>query len=241
MRVLVLVPTELEWRRLAALPAFPRASDGDGDVGVELVGFGPVAAAARSAALFAAHRPTRALLIGIAGRYDAGPNSTGPAPTGPALTGPALTGPASSSAPPALAVRCGAVRLDGVGAGSGPHYRLPSELDLPQWHDHRGAVFEELPLADVGPTLLTVAAAAGDPSDVAGRLARHPGVVGEDMEAFGVALAAREARIPLHVVRGWSNVAGDRDKARWDIDGALAAAWRVAAELLAEWLTEVRP
>ncbi|HEV8114272.1 MAG TPA: hypothetical protein VGR31_15985 [Planctomycetota bacterium] len=63
---LLLVPTGLEMRELAALGGF--------DAGlalVEEVGFGPIAAAARTASLLARLRPARVLLVGIAGSYDA--------------------------------------------------------------------------------------------------------------------------------------------------------------------------
>jgi futalosine hydrolase len=203
-RTLVLVPTPIERDTLDSLGGF-----GPG-VAVELIGFGAIAAAARTAALLAAHGPARLALVGIAGAY--GPR-------------------------PAAAERFGAVRLDGVGAGAGDGHLLPSALGLPQWSDGEGEVFEELPLADHGgPCLVTVAAAAAGESDVAGRRRRHPGAAGEDMEAFGVALAARlmpaATRPAVHVVRGWSNVAGHRDLARWDIRGALRAARELVLPLL---------
>ena len=73
MRRLVLVPTELELRALETL-------GGLGDLGVvELCGFGPVAAAARTAALLAEHEPERVLLLGIAGSYDPGTAAVGTA------------------------------------------------------------------------------------------------------------------------------------------------------------------
>lgn len=198
---LVLVPTPLERARLDRLGGFGP------DATVELVGFGPVAAAARAAALFTTLRPRRVVLVGIAGSF--GPR-------------------------PAPAERFGRVRLDGVGAGAGRAHLLPSALGFPQWQDAAGDVHEELALDLAGgPLLVTAAAAAADDADVAARRARHPGAAGEDMEAFGVALAARLADVPLAVVRGWSNVAGDRDPARWDIAGALAAALALAREVLA--------
>ncbi len=201
MSTLVLVPTAPE---LAAL----RALGGFGDA--ELVGFGPVAAAARAAQLCAERRPSRLLLVGIAGSY--GPR-------------------------PAAAEVFGAVRLDGVGFGQGAAHGLPSAMGLAQWRDAAGAIFEELDLA--APTgapasLLVTVTAAATAADVAARRLRHPGAAGEDMEAFGVALAARMAGVSATVVRGWSNVAGERDHARWDIQGALAAAHDLARAFLGD-------
>jgi len=203
--VLVLVPTELERQRLAALGGWQ--APGRVVPLTELVGFGALAAAARTMALALAHRPRHLVLVGIAGSYGARR---------------------------AGAETFGAVRVDGIGAGAGQRHLLPSDVGFPQWQDERGAVHEELPLHGGGGVLLTVMAAARDAGDVAGRLARHPGALGEDMEAFGVALAAHLARVPLTVVRGWSNLAGDRDVRGWDVDGALAAARVRALEVLAE-------
>ena len=62
---LLLVPTELELARLAENGGFP-----PGSARVELCGFGPVAAAARTAQLVARHSPAAVLLVGIAGSYD---------------------------------------------------------------------------------------------------------------------------------------------------------------------------
>src|SRR5687768_17256938 len=62
---LVLVPTRGERERLAAA-----MSRGAGLGLVELVGVGPVAAAARTAELLARLTPRRVLLVGIAGSLD---------------------------------------------------------------------------------------------------------------------------------------------------------------------------
>jgi futalosine hydrolase len=64
-RTLLLVPTELELARLSGLGGFPA-----GAARVELCGFGPIAAAARTAQLVAQHSPAGVLLLGIAGSYD---------------------------------------------------------------------------------------------------------------------------------------------------------------------------
>ena len=77
--------------------------------------------------------------------------------------------------------------------------------------------------------LLTVCAASGSTDDVAHRLNKFPQAVAEDMEAFSVALACRMARIPLTVIRGISNMAGDRDKTNWNVAEALEAAAELAA------------
>ena len=44
------------------------------------------------------------------------------------------------------------------------------------------------------------------------------------MEAFGVAMACQMQNVDIEVIRGFSNLAGDRNKANWQIDRALTAA-----------------
>lgn len=206
-RTVLCVPTPLELARLRRVA--PEVLGGLGWAAVELLGFGPVAAAARGALLAAAHPGRTLLLVGIAGRY----------PDGPGL---------------GAAAEFGAVRLDGLGAGEGAGHLLPSAMGLAQWSDGAGDVHEELGLGGgEGPLLVSVCAAAAAAATVEERLARHPGAAAEDMEAFGLALALRAAGgPPPRVVRGVSNLAGDRDVGRWRIDDALAA----AAELLGSML-----
>jgi len=209
--MLVLVPTDLERRRLA--PAL------GGGVSIELCGFGPVAAAARAAGLIANHRPDRVLLVGIAGRLD-------------------------DRVPIGSACRFSEVACHGIGAGSGVDFRTAASIGWPQWPGEPGAADQTigdlirletspLPGDPSAGLLLTVCAASATAADVALRRAAFPAATAEDMEGFGVAVACRLARIPLEIVRGISNAAGDRDKARWAIEPALAAAAALAKAVLA--------
>jgi futalosine hydrolase len=137
------------------------------------------------------------------------------------------------------------VSIDGVGAGGGSSILTPRMLGLPQWdgEDHSLTVFESLALApDRAPSapvpgqgaigLLTVCAASGSRAEASARCERHPFARAEDMEGFGVALACAIARIPLSIVRGISNVAGERDVSRWQIGAALGAARQLALDHL---------
>ena len=212
---LVLVPTEGE-RRVVA-PAIAAAAGGMARV--ELCGFGPVAAAARTASLLATHAAARVVLVGIAGRLD-------------------------ERLAVGAAYRFTAVACFGVGAGSGEAFETAEGMGWPHWPgdaaDAPRGVGDVIPLSPV-PTariapaglLLTACAVAADPGDVALRRRLFPAAVAEDMEGFGAALACRLAGVPLEIVRGISNTAGDRDKARWQIEAALAAAAELAAEILA--------
>jgi futalosine hydrolase len=203
-RDLVLVPTELELRQLDELGPFPEAAR-------ELCGFGPVSAAARTAQRLAELRPGRVLLLGIAGSLD------------------------PERAPLGSACLFERVRLDGVGAGAGTGFLPPSRLGFPQWEGPPGPVEDALELAPGGTgELLTVCAASASPGEASARRERHPAAVAEDMEGFGVALACHLARVPLAVVRGISNAAGERERRTWRVPAALAAARRLALEWLAQ-------
>jgi len=209
---LLLIPTELERRRFLDLGGLP-----PGLAQVERCGFGPVAAAARTAQLLGRLRPARVLLVGIAGVYDA------------------------ERTPVGEAFEPAAVAIDGVGVGEGASLVAPPQLGFPQWPgsgpDAGGtrAIYDRLDLG--GPPgreglLLTTCAASADPAQAAVRRERFPDAVAEDMEGFAVGTACALAAVPLAVVRGISNVVGDRDPERWRIPAALSAARRRALEIL---------
>ncbi len=207
---LVLVPTDLERRRLADLGGFPPG------LALEYTGgFGAVAAAARSMQLLAELRPARVLLVGIAGSYDV------------------------ERWPVGSALEFGAVAVDGIGAGEGSAAQGPSALGFPQWPgspDGRvGAIEERLALSAPpgAPLLLTTCAASDGPAHAALRRARFPAAAAEDMEGFAVALACALASVPLRIVRGLSNAVGLRDPRAWRIPAALGAARSLALEILA--------
>lgn len=217
---LVLVPTPAEREGLSALGGL-----GEDRGPPALCGFGPVAAAARTAALVERLAPGRVLLVGIAGTFDEGRLALGEA------------------------CAFGSVVLDGVGVGEGAREEAeegdgpltPSALGLPQWAGGDGTgsapIHERLPLAAPGgdgPGLLTVCSASADPRQAARRRERFPGAAAEDMEAFGAALACALAGVPLSVVRGASNRVGDRDRGGWHWEAALAAARDLALALLEE-------
>lgn len=211
---LVLFPTELERARFLDLGGLE-----PGVAIVEVCGFGPVAAAARGAELLSRLRPARVVLVGIAGAFE-----TERHPIGEALT-------------------FGAVAIDGIGVGRGASFQGPKELGFPQAPGSksmaRGPIYDSLPLASPVPAgstepglLLTVCAASGSSADALERRQRFPEAVAEDMEGFAVALACAQSGVPLAIVRGISNRAGERDPRGWRIPAALSAARRLAAEVL---------
>lgn len=208
---LLLVPTALERKLLELAGPWPE------NVRTELCGFGPVAAAARSAALIAAHGPARVLLVGIAGSYSL------------------------DVLPAETACTFSSVRMDGVGAGEVDDQLGPADLGLPQWPGPRPAqVVDALDLpwpSNIGDRggaqLLTVCSCAASEDQAARRRERFPSAMAEDMEGFAVALSAHLAGVPAGIVRGVSNLAGDRNVGGWTIAGALEAAYRSALDWLA--------
>ncbi len=222
---LLLVPTEVEARRLADLGGLPT-----GHAVRATCGFGPVAAAARAAHLMATQRPSRVLLVGIAGTYD------------------------EIEAPVGTALDFGAVALHGVGVDEGLQFKGPPAIGFPQWpgtDPTTPRIEDRLELAGTGltraipgevhpprPLLLTTCAASGSVAQADVRRRLFPDALAEDMEGFGVALACALAGVPLRIVRGLSNRVGDRRPESWRIPAALAAARRLCLDVLGEALWE---
>ncbi len=224
LTTLVLVPTPLERGLLA--PAL--ASALGAAARLELCGFGPVAAAARTAELVATLAPERVLLLGLAGRLD-------------------------DRLAIGAAYRFGGVACHGVGIGSADAFRPAGSFGWQQWPGEPAAeppagqaaaaapIGDQLPCTagesngrSEGGLLLTACAASATALDVRQRRSLFPEAMAEDREGFGVALACRLGGVPLGIVRGISNDAGDRDKSRWQIPAALTAAAELALRILAE-------
>jgi len=201
-RTLVLVPTEVERQLLARQPGFGLEAP------CELCGFGAVAAAARTSTLLAEHEPDRVILVGIAGTYDA------------------ATLPVASAA---LFLR---VTMHGIGIGTGPDFVPAGRLGFHHWPgqgEDEGAIGDEIDLVAPEPAtagaLLTCSSASATRDDARQRVEHCPDAAAEDMEGFAVALACRLANVPVAIVRGISNEAGDRRIDRWRVPQALDAAW----------------
>jgi futalosine hydrolase len=220
---ILLVPTELERGFIA--PAVAAACGSA--IRSELCGFGPVVAAARTAQLIAEHRPDSVLLVGIAGRI-------------------------SDRLTIGEAYAFERVACHGVGASSGEAFVPAEALGWPQWPGDPVGV--EAGIGDVidcgaagaaassaAGLLVTACAASASEADVADRLRLFPAALAEDMEGYGVALACRLAGVPLRIVRGISNTAGDRDKRQWRITDALEAAAALAGTMLASAGQEPTP
>jgi futalosine hydrolase len=213
---LFLVPTELERGLVAPVVAAACGSS----IRVELCGFGSVVAAARTSRLIAEHRPDRVLLVGIAGRF-------------------------ADRLAIGEAYAFERVACHGIGAGSGDAFVPAESMGWPQWPGDGSdpttriggslpCTSGRLPATARAGLLLSACAASADEADVRSRLRLHPDAAAEDMEGFAVAAACRLAGVPLDIVRGISNTAGDRDTSGWQIEAACRAAAALAVMLLGE-------
>ncbi len=210
LKNLLLIPTPFELSILRPLlgNCFPAE-----EWSIELCGFGPIAAAARTSGLIARRQPGRVLLVGIAGAYG-------------------------SQLQVGTAATFSHVACHGIGAGTGDQHRSAADLGWPHWRAGNAgpSIGDVIPLAAPGRStdhsadhLVTCCAAAASRHDVDARTAAYPRATAEDMEGFGVALACTLNDVPLQIVRGISNTAGDRNRDRWRVSDALHAAAELAA------------
>ncbi len=201
METLILVPTPVEHELLRHELSVP----------AEICGFGLVAAAARTTQLLASIRPRRAILVGIAGGYD-------------------------DTVPIGSAIAFDEVVCEGIGVGAGNDHQSASQMGFAFYQDaQHGRLGDRLDLSNSSPSrppglLLSCASASADAVDTARRLARFPAAIAEDMEGFAVAFACRLAGVPLTIIRGISNQAGDRNHDRWQIAAAMASASEILRE-----------
>lgn len=219
---LVLIPTDFERRLLESgiRPAIERCGGT-----LQLCGFGPVAAAARTSQLIIETHPKHVLLVGIAGAI-------------------------SNRLPVGTAWTFDSVACYGIGAGQGTDFITAGNLGWDQWPGDEGAAGksdyvdgDRIQLSNYAGKstdescnaglLLTSCSCSISSEEVAEKVSFFPNATAEDMEGFGVALACSLKNVPLTIVRGISNHAGDRDKSRWQIDTALNSAAELVSRLIA--------
>ncbi|MEW1656950.1 futalosine hydrolase [Streptomyces sp. NPDC093707] len=207
--------------RPAALPggyALHRAPAGSPAPDVLAAGVGPAAAAAGTATALTAAALAGApyelvVSAGIGGGFAPAPDSARPG-------GPPLSAPLGSVvvADALIAADLGAETPDGfvpvteLGFGTVAHRPDP-------------ALVAAVAAATGGATgpVVTVSTVTGSAARAAELAARHPGVLAEAMEGFGVAEAAAAHGLPVLEIRTISNAVGPRDRAAWRIGPALAA------------------
>ncbi|MFG3286614.1 futalosine hydrolase [Streptomyces sp. NPDC048111] len=187
----------------AAQPPLVRFRAEGSPVAVDVLpaGVGPAAAAAGTA-LALARAPYRLVIsAGIGGGFP------GAAPLGSLVVGTDLVAADLGAGSPE-----GFLPLPGLGFGR-------DRLAAPQ------GLGQDVARALGAPhgTVLTVSTATGTAERAAELLARHPGVLAEAMEGFGVAEAADQHGVPVLEIRAVSNSVGPRDRSAWRIGDALAA------------------
>lgn len=207
MELLILVPSEPEFRGIAVSPMSPQVS-------VCICGTGLVASASNTARLLAYKPPKAILLLGICGAYaNAG------------LEHGSLVRVESS-----YLADFGAFDRDGVFLGA-------EQIDLGQarWNSASVAQFPDvlpdlkrrfvdLPIAQSA----SVQTACGTDILAEDRARRSMATI-EEMEGAAVLAVAEAFGVPAFHVRAVSNRAGTRNRAEWRIDLALAA--------LSQWLS----
>ncbi len=217
---LVLVPTVLE--RELARASWPANLPDQCPVNLQICGFGPTVPAAQAVRLISQFQPRQVLLLGIAGTY-------------------------SEDLPVGQAAQFTQVGCYGIGVGAGSNFRTANQMGWQQWTGDEnttaigdvialqsGSAVNTLQVAGAHRLLLTSSAASNNAQAVRQRLAAFPTAIAEDMEGFAVAVACQLCRVPLSVVRGISNRAGDRQHANWEIELAMTAAVKVSSQIMAK-------
>jgi futalosine hydrolase len=230
MSILVIAATELElsWlikhlhaRQDSPLLDFPvyHAAEAVADIRLITSGPGMANAAAACAAAIERYRPTRIFNVGICGVYAEDSKLLGKAGIG-----------------------AHAIFAD-TGAAGDTDFQSLQEISLPlarpagkDIHNTIRLNCDGAPHDSLRADFLTVAAISGSP-DMARKLSsRFTPPAGtllcEDMESAAVGLVALRAGIPCTVVRGISNVCGQRDHAHWKIREAAWAAQELLLNIL---------
>jgi futalosine hydrolase len=218
MSMLLLFPTRREVSLLPDPPAESEVLAGRGHwrgLPVSLIGFGPVDAASGAAVAFLRNPDHhRALLAGLAGTYD------------------------EARFPVGSVAEIESFQLCGVGVGVDAEIALPEEIGTPS--DLGGLLpaaskeFSGFRLPDealAAGAALTVCAASATREHAERRKRRFPEATIEEMEGFAVLRAARLAGRQVAALRAVSNIAGDRDTAKWESRAAMDRLAEVIARI----------
>ena len=230
MTTLIIAATELEISWLAGqlhathdnpLLDFPvyHAAGGPADIWLIISGPGMANAAAASAAAIERYHPERISNVGICGVYSKDNTLLGKA-----------------------AIGTQALFAD-TGAAGDTDFQSLQAMKLPLAQPEGKDIYniirincDAAPQGSLRADFLTVAAVSGSPAMAAklsGRFTPPAGILlCEDMESAAVGLIALRAGIPCTVVRGISNLSGERDHAHWKIKQAAQAAQELLLEIL---------
>ena len=203
-QTLILIPTHAEASKLVTVPPIGRSHvtvpELNGRPRAVLTGFGLAAAGTLTARHLGVLRPRQALLVGLAGTLD------------------------PDRAPIGSVFAATSVVSDGIGVGQGDAHQGADSLGFVQAPGLTGhSLSLTVPPCWQGSTGITcsVASASEHDQQAVGVRSRQTDACLEDMETWAVAIACRDADIPLTVLRAVSNIAGSRDRSEWRIDPAL--------------------
>ena len=215
LRTVFLIPTPFE-RSLLADSQLVWCHENR--VALEVIGFGPVLAAARTSQILSEMPGLEVYLIGIAGKY-----------------------PHRDDLEIGEAYCFNSVQQYGVGVGDGDEHESATSLGWGMFLTKEGgSISEVIEFNDDLPAalshhrcdgkLVTVPTASRNPKSCMIKSSRVPDAAAEDMEGYGVAVASRLHGRKVKIVRGLSNVAGERDKSTWECESAMRAAFRLASQ-----------
>ena len=140
------------------------------------------------------------------------------------------------------------VRSYGIGVGDGAQFQSADQIGWNQLEgesdSNSNVVGDVISRSNESPNndcqfktsgeLLSVCAASASPAEVTVKKRLCPDAIAEDMEGFAVAAACIMNNVPWVIVRGISNLAGDRVKSNWQTDDALQKAAEHVSRILAE-------
>lgn len=190
-------------------------TNGD-DVLIVASGVGPAAAAAATSYAVASYDVSHIVSMGIAGAFP-----SAALPSGAVVLASVIVAADLGAMTPERFLDLEAMGLDGGATVSSD----PGMLAVA----HAGLQRSGLAVA-VGP-LLTLSTVTGTTERAAELMSQH-GALGEAMEGAGVAHVAALHRIPVLELRTISNQVGIRDRASWDILGALTSLTTAAGAVL---------
>lgn len=203
---LLLIPTVSEWRLCEHLLADYCQPE---HLKVEICGWGLIQSGIRTMASIGKWSPKRIWLIGIAGSF-------------------------TDDLQVGQAYEFSTVSIEGVGVGTGDRHRSFESLKWSERFGDEPLQRETLSLdsgLDKGRPLLSVCSASADRREADKKSLAFPGVLAEDMESYAVAWACGMGKVPLRIVRGISNRAGDRDPRNWRSEEAMVSAFELFAKL----------
>lgn len=177
------------------------------------LGVGKVAAAVGLTSYLAEHRPAGVVLFGVAGAHEGGP-----------AVGEGCLVERDWLADEGVWAPDGFLGIDALGLGRRGPWR--ADRALGDWVQGRLAA----PVAEVLGATVSLCSGTDDAAQRA--RVQCPDARVETMEGAAVGLVCERAKVPWAQLRVISNRTGDRDRAGWDLPGALGVLHAMMARLL---------